>query len=79
MERRQQAFVMRRDTQCPSLKWIAASRYKKPELETDVMSETSLRYQGAEADEIDWHPMETIPADRFSLLSAHGEGTRVRK
>jgi len=47
--------------------WIAASRYKKPELDKDVMSETLLRYKGAEAGEIDWRPMETIPEDYFSL------------
>lgn len=47
--------------------WIAASRFKKPELDKDAMSETLLRYKGAEAGEIDWRPMETIPEDYFSL------------
>ncbi|MHB8898287.1 MAG: hypothetical protein ACYC6Y_06030 [Thermoguttaceae bacterium] len=28
----------------------------KPELDKDVMSETFLRYKGAEAGEIDWRP-----------------------
>lgn len=47
--------------------WIATSRFKKPELNKDTMSETLLRYKGAEAGEIDWRPTETIPEDYFAL------------
>lgn len=47
--------------------WITASRFKKPVLNKDVMSETLLRYKGAEAGEVDWRPMETIPEDYYAL------------
>ena len=47
--------------------WITASRFKKPVLDKDVMSETLLRYKGAEAGEVDWRPMETIPEDYYAL------------
>ncbi len=47
--------------------WIQASKYKKPELDKDVMGETLLRYKGAEAGDVDWRPMETIPEDYYSL------------
>ena len=47
--------------------WIQASRYKKPELDKDIMGETLLRYKGAEAGDVDWRPMETIPEDYYSL------------
>ena len=43
--------------------WIAASRLQKPLLQKELMSETFLRYKGAEAGEIDWRPTETIPED----------------
>lgn len=47
--------------------WITASRFKKPALDKDAMSETLLRYKGAEAGEVDWRPMETIPEDYYAL------------
>jgi uncharacterized protein YjbI with pentapeptide repeats len=47
--------------------WIATSRFKKPELNKETMSETLLRYKGAEAGEVDWRPTETIPEDYFAL------------
>jgi uncharacterized protein YjbI with pentapeptide repeats len=47
--------------------WIQASRFKKPELDKDAMGETLLRYKGAEAGDVDWRPMETIPEDYYSL------------
>ena len=47
--------------------WITASRFKKPVLNKDAMSETLLRYKGAEAGEVDWRPMETIPEDYYAL------------
>jgi uncharacterized protein YjbI with pentapeptide repeats len=47
--------------------WIRASRLQKPVLDKDVMSETFLRYKGAEAGEVDWRPTETIPEDYYAL------------
>lgn len=47
--------------------WITTSRFKKPVLDKDAMSETLLRYKGAEAGEVDWRPMETIPEDYYAL------------
>ena len=47
--------------------WITASRFKKSVLNKDAMSETLLRYKGAEAGEVDWRPMETIPEDYYAL------------
>jgi uncharacterized protein YjbI with pentapeptide repeats len=47
--------------------WAQASRGHKPSLDKDAMSETFLRYKGAEAGEIDWRPTETIPEDYYSL------------
>src|SRR5262249_40014215 len=41
--------------------WVQASLAAKPVLDRDVMSETFIRYKGAEAGEIDWRPTETIP------------------
>lgn len=47
--------------------WVDASRSKKPALDKDAMSETFLRYKGAEAGEVDWRPTETIPEDYYAL------------
>jgi hypothetical protein len=47
--------------------WIGESRTKKPLLDAGQMSETFLRYKGAEAGEIDWRPTETIPEDYYAL------------
>jgi uncharacterized protein YjbI with pentapeptide repeats len=47
--------------------WIAASRLQKPVLQKELMSETFLRYKGAEAGEIDWRPTETIPEDYYAV------------
>jgi hypothetical protein len=47
--------------------WADASRVQKPVLDKDKMSETFLRYKGAEAGEIDWRPTETIPEDYYAL------------
>jgi hypothetical protein len=47
--------------------WIDASREHKPAIDEQVMSDTFLRYKGAEAGEIDWRPTETIPED-YALL-----------
>ncbi len=47
--------------------WVKSSGGKKPVLDKDVMSETFLRYKGAEAGEVDWRPTETIPEDYYAL------------
>jgi uncharacterized protein YjbI with pentapeptide repeats len=47
--------------------WIEASRIQKPVLDKDIMSETFLRYKGAEAGEVDWRPTETIPEDYYAM------------
>jgi uncharacterized protein YjbI with pentapeptide repeats len=47
--------------------WVNASKQQKPAIDKDVMSETFLRYKGAEAGEVDWRPTETIPEDYYSL------------
>jgi hypothetical protein len=47
--------------------WAQASRKQRPVLDKDAMSETFLRYKGAEAGEIDWRPTETIPEDYYAL------------
>jgi uncharacterized protein YjbI with pentapeptide repeats len=47
--------------------WVRASRAQLPVLDKDVMSETFLRYKGAEAGEIDWRPTETLPEDYYAL------------
>jgi uncharacterized protein YjbI with pentapeptide repeats len=47
--------------------WVNASKTQKPAINSDAMSETFLRYKGAEAGEVDWRPTETIPEDYYSL------------
>jgi uncharacterized protein YjbI with pentapeptide repeats len=47
--------------------WVAASNAEKPVLKKDLMSETFLRYKGAEAGEVDWRPTETTPEDYYAL------------
>ena len=47
--------------------WVRASSTKKATLDKDLMSETFLRYKGAEAGEVDWRPTETIPEDYYAM------------
>ena len=47
--------------------WVHSSRGRKPALDKDVMTETFLRYKGAEAGEVDWRPTETIPEDFYAI------------
>jgi hypothetical protein len=47
--------------------WTQAARGVKPVLDKDVMTETLLRYKGAEAGEVDWRPTETIPEDFYAM------------
>lgn len=47
--------------------WADASNACKPELDKDLMSEVLLKYKGAEAGEVDWRPVETIPEDYYAF------------
>jgi hypothetical protein len=47
--------------------WVRASRNQRPSNDRDPMSETFLRYKGAEAGAIDWRPTETVPEDYYAL------------
>jgi uncharacterized protein YjbI with pentapeptide repeats len=47
--------------------WINLSRGHKPSIDEDLMTDTFLRYKGAEAGEIDWRPTETIPEDFYAM------------
>jgi hypothetical protein len=47
--------------------WVQATRGKKAELDREAMTQTFLRYKGAEAGEIDWRPTETIPEDFYAV------------
>jgi len=47
--------------------WVTLSTAHKPNLDKDAMSETFLKYKGAEAGEIDWRPTETVPEDFYAL------------
>ena len=47
--------------------WVLTSKKEKPALDKDAMSDTFLRYKGAEAGQVDWRPTETIPEDYYSL------------
>jgi hypothetical protein len=47
--------------------WSQATRGKQPVFDKDALSETFLKYKGAEAGEIDWRPTETIPEDFYAM------------
>ncbi|QEG32165.1 Secreted effector protein pipB2 [Gemmata obscuriglobus] len=47
--------------------WVTASKAHKPTLNKDALSETFLKYKGAEAGEIDWRPTETVPEDFYAM------------
>ena len=49
------------------LGWVKATSGKKPVLVRDAMSQTFIRYKGAEAGEVDWRPTETIPEDYYAF------------
>lgn len=48
-------------------KWCSESASQKPTLEKEIMTEVLLKYQGAEAGDIDWRPMETVPEDYLAF------------
>jgi len=47
--------------------WIDAAARNAPTMDEPLASDALLRYAGAEAGEIDWRPMETLPEDFFAL------------
>jgi hypothetical protein len=50
-------------------RWVCAARKKhvwNPELREQV-SDTLLKYKGAQAGEIDWRPTETVPEDFYAM------------
>jgi len=47
--------------------WIEKTIGIKALLDRDAMSEVFLRYQGAEAGEVDWRPTETVPEDFYAF------------
>jgi BRCT domain type II-containing protein len=47
--------------------WIKASQGKRPRQDKDLAASVFLRYQGAEAGEIDWRPLQTVPEDYYTL------------
>lgn len=48
-------------------RWMMNSRRQRPLLDKDKMSEALLRYQSAQARELDWRPTETVPEDFLAL------------
>jgi hypothetical protein len=47
--------------------WMLESQKKKPGFDKDAMADLFLRYNGAEAGEVDWRPTETIPEDYYAM------------
>jgi hypothetical protein len=47
--------------------WVRACWKKGPVLDLETMTETLLRYKGAQTGDIDWRPTETIPEDYYAL------------
>jgi uncharacterized protein YjbI with pentapeptide repeats len=47
--------------------WILVSQKKKPAFDKDAMADLFLRYNGAEAGEVDWRPTGTIPEDYYAM------------
>jgi hypothetical protein len=47
--------------------WIAKTADAKPELNKEMMGDVFIRYNGAEAGEMDWRPTETVPEDYYAL------------
>jgi hypothetical protein len=46
---------------------VDASGGNAPALDKDAMSETFIKYKGAEAGTVDWRPTETIPEDYYAM------------
>jgi|AGTN01.3.fsa_nt_gi Uncharacterized low-complexity proteins len=47
--------------------WARASALQQPKLDKDIMSQTFLRFKGAEAGEVDWRPTATTPEDFYAF------------
>ncbi|MBP3957034.1 pentapeptide repeat-containing protein [Gemmata sp. G18] len=47
--------------------WVSASKDHKPVIDRDAVSETFLKFKGAEAGDIDWRPTETVPEDFYTM------------
>jgi hypothetical protein len=47
--------------------WAGQTRYRKSELNKELMSDTFIRYKGADAGEVDWRPTETVPEDYYAV------------
>ncbi len=47
--------------------WISKTLDTKPELNKETMAAILFRYKGAEAGEVDWRPMQTVPEDYYTL------------
>jgi BRCT domain type II-containing protein len=47
--------------------WIKATQGKRPRQDRDLAAWVFLRYKGAEAGEIDWRPLQTVPEDYYTL------------
>ena len=50
-----------------AFEWTEETRGRDAVLDKDAMTQTFLRYKGAEAGEIDWRPTETIPEDFYAM------------
>lgn len=50
-----------------AIKWVIASKTRKPAIDKDTITDTFLKYKGAEAGDIDWRPIETIPEDYYAF------------
>ncbi len=47
--------------------WAKSTLGKRPKSDQDLAADTFLRYKGAEAGEIDWRPLETVPEDYYAF------------
>jgi uncharacterized protein YjbI with pentapeptide repeats len=47
--------------------WVLESQKQKPAFDKDAVADLFLRYNGAQAGEVDWRPTETIPEDYYAL------------
>ncbi|RJG37991.1 hypothetical protein [Motilimonas pumila] len=51
-------------------KWVQSSttqKVKDDDESQDLLAQTWLRYKGAQAGELDWRPMETVPEDYYAF------------
>ena len=48
-------------------RWASFAARLRPTRPKKILTDTLIRYKGAEAGEIDWRPTETIPEDYYAL------------